>query len=66
MRSPEFAPVYRYGECDGCHGGFPLYGFEDDEEGNWRYCERCANVIKRNRIKKIRAWEAKTGEHYSW
>lgn len=53
MRSPEFAPIYRHGECDTCHGTFTLYAFEDDEEGDWVYCERCANVIKRNRRRKI-------------
>jgi len=63
MRSPEFIPVYRNGECDTCHGSFELFAFEDDEYGEWTYCERCAGVIRRNRIKKI---EEKTGEKYCY
>lgn len=34
----------RIGECDICHNDeVELYGFEDDEPGEWRYCGPCAD-----------------------
>lgn len=56
MRSPEFGPLYRSGECDRCHFETvkTLYGFEEDEEGGWQYCGGCAEKISRHRAEKIR------------
>ena len=48
--SPDFAPLDRSGECDQCHDPRSvLYGFADDEPGDWTYCERCARGIARRR-----------------
>ena len=61
MRSPEFAPLYRSGECDRCHRETvkTLYGFEDDEEGGWQYCCRCADRISRHRAEQIRLMDGR-------
>lgn len=49
-RSPDFAPVYRIGECDQCHSpAVALFAFEEDEPGDWQYCEPCARGIARRR-----------------
>lgn len=49
-RSPDFAPLHRSGECDQCHSpAVALVAFEDDEPGDWTYCEPCARRIARRR-----------------
>ena len=55
-RSPAFAPLNRSGECDQCHSpAVALYAFEDDEPGDWTYCESCARGIARRRRAKRKA-----------
>ena len=54
-RSPDFGPIYRRGECDQCHDpAANLFAFEDDEPGDWTYCEPCARAIAARRKKRKR------------
>lgn len=49
-RSPDFGPVYRIGECDQCHTpAAALLAFEEDEPGDWEYCEPCIRKLAARR-----------------
>ena len=55
MRSHDFGPLHLNGECDSCHEWRELFGFEDDEPGEWGYCETCSERIRHRKVEREKA-----------